>query len=195
MAEVLATERIYATVDGKLVREGDERAAFLAVAKGFPVPMPKQREYQALMVTEPEVDKQEKAARLLGLKRPGLNEEPVLIGEREATELADEARDKAQNEQPMVMPEEAVVAPVHLYATDQDGELVQAGDERAARLAYAPGQRVAKEHEEQVRALGDDDDDEEDDDDSPGAPPGRAPVPSKRATRPADKRGQAPKDK
>lgn len=167
-----AEVRVYRTVDGELVGEGDPRGAFLAYAPGHPVPAGEVEAYNAVAGRE-NASKAEQANRGDEGARAELRAQlardttvPQTVGEagvqmhdRLATELADEQRvianrgAEAQAEAVKEADPDAVVTTYPVYRTE-DGDLVHEGHEQAATLAYSPGDRVADADVDQFNDLG-----------------------------------------
>jgi hypothetical protein len=191
----VAGERIYETTDGKLVREGDARAAFLVYGPGDVVKDRHADEFNELTGKEPTgaarayVDDDKFAEMSLkqarpedSVTRPG----PVLVGEKLATELADEARRVANSPVEVraevlatAVPDDDAVFTTHaVYATEDGTELVHEGDARAFTQKYAPGDRVAPEDVDRFKELGE-----------PAGDDGKG------GDKPADKSGPVPANK
>lgn len=172
MAEQSTTAevRVYRTVDGQLVGEGDPRGAFLAYGPGHTVPAGDVDAYNALVgrdhkaVADRANDGDDGArAKLRNLLAPpnrGPADAPPQMHDRLATELADEARvianstPETQAEVAKAADSDAVVATYPVYRTE-DGDLVHEGHKGAATLAYGPGDRVADADVDQFNDLGD----------------------------------------
>lgn len=186
-----AKERLYETVDGDVVREGDPRGAFLKYAVGDLIGT----DYEAKVrkLTEPEgVTSQaytDDAARdVLRVRQANPTRETraiasekltgdetglqvVLLHDRLATELADEARTRANRGEALSTDDSDSVTDVRLYRTE-DGKLVKEGDESAVTLAYGPGDKIRRGDLDAFAEVSKDDESDE------------APAPAK-ATRPA----------
>lgn len=172
MAGKTAEVRVYRTVDGELVGEGDPRGAFLAFAPGHTVPAGEVAAYDELVGRltskadkanqgDDEARAQLRAQLARDASVPQLVGQPgVLMHDRLATELADEQRvianrgPEAQAEAVKDADDDAVVATHRVYRTET-GDLVHEGHDQAATLAYAPGDRVADGDVDQFNDLGD----------------------------------------
>jgi hypothetical protein len=191
----VAGERIYETVDGKLVREGDARAAFLVYGPGDKVKPMHAVEFAELTgrdatgaaLAYSDDAKFEEMSRKQARPdpretRPG----PVLVGEKLATELADHAR-RAANAPVEVRAEvlaeastddDAVFTTFAVYRKE-DGSLSTSAEE-GSTLAYAAGDRIGSEDVDQFNDLS------APDENSGGA---------KAGDKPADKSGATPANK
>lgn len=163
-----AEVRVYRTVDGELVGEGDPRGAFLAYAPGHTVPAGEVDAYNALRAKSKadkanagDADARGKLRGLLvGETFTPAGEVVPLMHDRLATELADEARalanagPEAQAADAKAADPDAVVATRTVYRNG-DGDLVHEGHPDAATLAYSPGDRVADADVDQFNDLGD----------------------------------------
>jgi hypothetical protein len=150
----LSEHRVYRTNDGELVGENDPRAAFLAYAKGTEVPGDKVPEYDAFVKSlkgtgDPATDEAARAA-LREKLHPASGQyadHTQPIGERLATELADEQREIANRgadaveTAAQVQDPDRVVAQVAVGANDK-GDLVAATDPTSTRLMYAEGDEI-----------------------------------------------------
>lgn len=174
-----AEVRVYRTVDGEYVGEGDPRGAFLAYGIGAEVPAGDVEKYDRFMRGEPQDVADSKSAAVkaytdeetrdlmrrrqagdrdaaAALARAGT---PVVIHDRLATELADEARvlasaDPAEvaayrNEQ-----DTDIVYAEHEVWRTEDGDLVHKGDPAGATLAYAVGQPIGDGDVDEYTDLG-----------------------------------------
>ena len=167
----VAGERIYETTDGKLVREGDARAAFLVYGPGDVVKDRHADEFNELTGKEPTgaarayVDDDKFAEMSLRQARPDpalAQRGPVLVGEKLATELADEARRvanapvevRAEVLEKATPDDDAVFTMYPVYVTEDGQELVHEGDGRAFTQKYAPGDRIAAEDVDRYKELG-----------------------------------------
>lgn len=155
-----ATARVYRTVDGELVGEGDPRGAFLAYPVGAAVPAGEVDAYDRLMAKADDAGLAQRAnagdddarAQLrelqAGTARRAVNDPPVLMSDRLATELADEQRSLANQGAEAVADaaaetsDDRTVTTYPVYRTET-GDLVHEGHPDAATLAYAPGTTVA----------------------------------------------------
>lgn len=170
---VQAEVRVYRTVDGELVGEGDPKGAFLAYAVGQMVPAGEVEAYNrvkgrtsttAEKAQDGDPTARDEMRRRLARDvaatplRPG--EPAPLMHDRLATELADEARVIANKgadaavEVAEQVDDGRTVAAFRVYRTE-DGDLVHEGHEKASTLAYAPGDTVADHEVEQYDDLGD----------------------------------------
>ncbi len=173
-----AEVRVYSTVNGEFVGEGDPRGAFLVLGVGADVPEAQQGLYDRFMKNRPQdaADSDSAAAKaytdedtrdLLRQRQAGdvsaraaLGEAPILIHDRLATELADEARVLANAPAADVAEfrndsdNEGVYATHRVWRT-ADGDLVHEGDENAATLAYAEGARIDDGDVDEFNDLGD----------------------------------------
>lgn len=168
--------RLYETTDGELVREGDARAAFLVAIPGEEVPERHHAAYRDLgkidenapIATRAQVDtdaRDELRHQMVGQDRVGKGNEPPLMSERLATELADEQRRVAsapaevRAEDKRAATSGAVVTDRRIYRTE-DGKLVNEGDANAAFLAYAAGDQIADSDKDAYAKLRGKNDDE-----------------------------------
>jgi len=160
---VEAKERLYETIDGHVVREGDPRGAFLKYAIGDQVGTDFEAEVNALTgdvgvssmayhdddardalrarQANPTRETKAIASMVLADDDEGLT--PVFIHDRLATELADEARVRANRNELITGGKDDNVTKERLYR-DADGGLVREGDVAAVTLAYGPGDKVRK---------------------------------------------------
>lgn len=174
----ISTARIYRAIDGTLVGENDPRAARLAYAIGTEVPAEKVAEYDAFMseADDAEIAPAGKVEDRAALRErvapsgsgPATYTQP--IGEKLATELADEAQDIANSstETRVAAAREAddsrVVAAVRVGRTE-DGELVAAEDPRSTNLMYAEGDEIVDPaHKRAYRSIAAKADEAEDED-------------------------------
>lgn len=156
-----AKERLYETIDGQIVREGDPRGAFLKFAIGDQVGT----DYEAsvskltkddgvssmayhdddardvLRMRQANPTRETKAIASAQLTGDDEGLTPVFIHDRLATELADEARTRANRNELITGGKDDNVTSERLYRTE-DGELVREGDVNARTLAYGPGDKV-----------------------------------------------------
>lgn len=151
----VSTVRVYRATDGTLVGENDPRAASLAYPVGGEIPAERVREYDEFMAradgaeADPAGDPKDRAemrARVAPQgSGPGTYAQP--IGEKLATELADEAQDIANSDvetrvaAAKAADSDRVVAEFRVGRTE-DGELVRADDPRSAYLAYGAGDEI-----------------------------------------------------
>lgn len=192
----IAKVRVYRSVDGDFVHDGDPRGAFLAYGLGAEIAPGDVAKYERLMsgATTKAADaytdedtRDELRRRLAGdpaLRTP-LNQEPALIGDRLATELADEAQMLAAqpgDTHADVSGDGSVFAAHAVYRTTE-GELVHEGDAAAATLAYPAGARIDDADVDEYADLG-----EPPADEPPADEPKAAPKPpNKSRGRTADK--------
>jgi hypothetical protein len=155
-----ATVRVMKTVDGTLVREGDVRGAFLAYSVGDPVHERDVQAYDAL-VGDDGGDGRSFDERAIAQAKPdtvqrGDRTQPV--GEREATELADRAREIAsappqQRVEALGDASDKPVAAAPIYRKE-DGTLTYEPSDGAVQ-AYAAGDAIGDADADQVNELGD----------------------------------------
>lgn len=204
-----ATARIYRTTDGLFVGEGDPRGAYLAYGVGAEIAEQDVARFDAWVSNSPQdaLDSQSLAAKaytdeeardVLRRRQAGditaraaLNQEPALIHDRLATELADEAAALAAAPVEQVADlrndlstDGQVFATRRVYRTET-GDLVNEGAEGAVTLAYAVGQPVSDADVDEYNDL-----DEPDDDapaDTPAAPKQATKSTNKAVRKPADK--------
>lgn len=144
-----AEERLYETVDGKLVREGDPRGAFLKYAPGDTIADRHVESYKELNTDEDAVDYAAAREQLAPPDSQAAGKAPVQMSDRQATEVADEARSIAalpDEERAKVLADDdpdddAVYADKRVWRTEK-GELVAEGDSAGTTQAYAPGDKV-----------------------------------------------------
>lgn len=144
-----AEERLYETVDGKLVREGDPRGAFLKYGPGDPIADRHLKAYGDLDTDKDAVDYVAARDTLAPPDSQHAGKAPVLLGSQQATEIADEARSLAalpDEERAKVLADEdpdedAVYADKRVWRSE-DGTLVAEGDSAGVTQAYAPGDKV-----------------------------------------------------
>lgn len=154
----VAAARVYRTVTGKLVKEGDPRGAFLAYGQGQDVHAGEVEEYKALMGdgpaesgdkgTQAQADpnvRDELRRRQAGDVRTQVNTTPALVHDRLATELADEQREIANRGSAAVADAaqwtDRTVATQRVLRTDS-GDLVPEGHPDGRFLAYPEGATV-----------------------------------------------------
>lgn len=173
----ISQARIYRTTDGHFVGEGDPRGAFLAYGAGATVADADVARYTRFMAGEPQdaLDSgtlaaqayTDEAARDLLRRRqagdpaaqtpPG--QTPPLIHDKLATELADEAQAIAAQDPAGVaalrneQEGDEVFAEHEVWRT-AEGDLVHAGDEAGATLAYAVGARIDDADVDEYNDLG-----------------------------------------
>lgn len=164
-----AQERIYETVDGQLVREGDTRGAWLRYGLDDQIDAGDMDAYRKLtgvegVTSRAYTDDEVRAQLALRQARP----EPATVRpavpqmhDRLATELADQQRRVAnlpaeQRAEAMeeAVPEEVMFTAHEIWRTG-DGRLVHRGDPTGERVAYAAGDRVQDGDAEHVKGLGD----------------------------------------
>jgi hypothetical protein len=175
-----AKERLYLTVDGEVVREGDPRGAFLKYGVGDDIEdvhadavseltssdgvtsqaYHNDEARDALRVRQANPDIETRAATSAVLT--GDPHQPVLLHDRLATELADEARERANRDE--ALEDSDATTQKRLYWTaGEDGQpsgdtLVREGHPDAAFLAYAPGDKIRIQHLDAYESMDDDDD-------------------------------------
>jgi len=199
---VLAEVRVYRTVDGEFVHEGDPRGAFLAYPQGAEVPPGDQERYHRFMrsderttaaVAATDADVRDALRRRVAgdvTAKPRPEEELVLMHDRLVTELADEAQRAANPpaDEPDDEPDDGKVRAEWIVYRTAEGDLVHEGDESAAALAYTIGQVIEPDDVDEYQDMG-----------APGADPVEPEQPSaagaKRATRSANKAAGKPADK
>lgn len=211
---VLAQRRVYRTIDGRFVGEGDPEGAFLAYGVGAEVPVGDQPKYFEFMENRPEDvvgtttgDKaydDEDVRDALRRQVAGdpnarsLNTPPVLLHDRLHTELADEAAAIANATDQGAVAEmrseapglpEPVLATHAIYRT-AEGDLVHEGDPDAAELAYPVGAPVADADVDEYHDLGAPDGDDPEPEGATKPPAG-----AKRAGTSANKAARKPADK
>lgn len=173
-----AAVRVYRTVDGEYVGEGDPRGAFLAYSAGATIAAGDVARYDAFMSNQPQdaADGKTKGAQaytdeetrdLLRRRQAGdpaaraaLGESPTLVHDALATELADEAAAIAamspediaalRNEQD---PDGTYAA--HAVWRTADGDLVHEGDGSGVTVAYPAGARIDDADVDEYNDLGD----------------------------------------
>lgn len=201
-----AKERLYETVDGDIVREGDPRGAFLKYAVGDLVGTDYEKKVNELTGSEGVTSKaytDDEARDVLRVRQANPTAQTraiasekltgdetglqvVLLHDRLATELADEARARANRGESLKDDETDTITDVRLYRTE-DGGLVKEGDEAGVTLAYGVGDKVRHGDLDAFEAATSDEDD---------AKTETTPAPAKKAvTAPANKAQQAPANK
>lgn len=185
-----ADVRVYRTVDGELVGEGDPRGAFLAYAPGHTVPAGEVEAYQAVVAKGQGRSRADRAnmgdEKARADLRARLARDPSVpvtttpgegapqMHDRLATELADEQRvianqgPQAEADAVTAVDPDAVVAQHPVYRTET-GDLVHEGHDAAATLAYAPGDRVSDADVDQYNDLGEPETPAADDPETPAA--------------------------
>lgn len=187
-----AQERLYSSVDGRIVREGDPAGAFLAYAIGDqigedhvaqvgrlvkPTGVTSQafhdddaRDVLRVRQAEPTVATRAVAAEKLA-DDPNA---PVLLHDRLATELADEARERANQDEALEL--SATSTKARLYWTADRSELVPEGHRDSAFLAYAPGDKIRRGDLDAFEALSDEDTGEKVEETTPETPTPETPT-------------------
>lgn len=173
----IAEARVYRTTDGLFVGEGDPRGAYLAYGAGAELKSSDVDRYERFMRNEPQDVEDSKSMASLAhtdeavrdelrrrqagdpAARAALNETPVLIHDRLATELADEAAMLAAADPAEVaaMRNERDgddVYAEHAVWRTAEGDLVHEGDENGATLAYAVGARIDDDDVDEYNDLG-----------------------------------------
>lgn len=198
----IAEVRVYRTVDGEFVGEGDPRGAFLAYGIGAEIPSGDVKRYERFTAGQPQdaLDSttlgakaytDEETRDLLRRRQAGdvsvktpLNETPALVHDRLATELADEAQAMASMsaEDLAALRNEGSgddVFAEHAVWRTEGGDLVHEGDENGVTLAYAAGALIDDADVDEYNDLGA----------PPSSDPPKAATPSanKQARKPANK--------
>lgn len=157
--KTVAGERLYETIDGKLVREGDTRGAFLKYGPGDPIADRHKDAFKELNDNDSgdaaaNAYNDDEARAKLRLQHAGADAKtvhggPTQMHDRLATELADEQRavaalpaeERAKVMEDSVADKDAVFTPYAVWRKE-DGSLVREGDAEGATQAYAAGDRV-----------------------------------------------------
>lgn len=152
--------RVMKTIDGTLVREGDPRGAFLAYAPGDAVAEHHVKEYRDLAGGDADDDRSfdERAIEHAKPDTVQRGARTTGIGDREATEMADRAREIANAPTPervdvLAEANDKPVATARIYRSEDGTMSYEAGDDRVQ--VYAPGDAIADDHADAVKALGD----------------------------------------
>lgn len=195
----VAGERLFETVDGKLVRDGDPRGAFLAYGPNDPIKPHHRDAYKELTGDKPtgaakayaDADAFEQMSRVQAKPEPReVRDGPVLMSDRLATELADRARSLAN--QPVEVraealanastDDDAVFTTYAVFATEDGQELVHESDPRAVSQKYAAGDRIDPGDVDRYKELGE-------------PPAENGDTGEKNAEQPANKAGAQPANK
>lgn len=172
-----AKERLYSTTDGRIVREGDPAGAFLVYAVGDqvgedhtdqvsrlvrPTGVTSQAFHDAdardtLRVRQADPTRANIAATATALADDPTA--PVLMHDRLATEVADEARERANRDE--ALEASSTTTNKRLYWNADRDALLPEGHPDGAFLAYAPGDKIRRGHLDMFESASDMDDDTE----------------------------------
>lgn len=164
-----AKERLYSTTDGRIVREGDPAGAYLKYGIGDEIGENFVAEVNdltgnvvegtAAAAYHDDVTRDDMRERQA---RPDVrNEGRPFYHDRLATELADEARERANRDEPL-SDSDAVTSKRLYWPAAKDGngadesELLPEGHPDAAFLAYAPGDKIVADHLDAFESMDDD---------------------------------------
>jgi hypothetical protein len=146
-----ADRRVYRTVGGDLVSEGDPAGAFLAYEPGAAIDGGDVEQYAALGDAPSAVDVARSA--LLAREERALRQPAQFMHERAMTEAADEMRAwAARGEQHPELARGRTVATRRVFRAE-DGTLVGESDPAAVTLAYPVGAIVADQDVDAYRKL------------------------------------------